>query len=287
MTTTRGTEEVPTAVGGGSGGGVVVRDLTVVVGSRRARRRAVDGLDLDLGRGVHGLLGPNGAGKTTLMRTLATVLAPASGAVELLGRDVGDATARRELRRRLGYLPQSFGYYPRFTVREFVAYFAWLKEVPAQRADLAVDRAIQRVGLADRAGSRMKALSGGMLRRAGLAQALVNDPELLLLDEPTAGLDPEQRLDLRALLREVGVDATVLVSTHLVEDVASACTRVAVMDGGRLVASGTPGALAALGRDQADLEGASPIELGYTALLRAHRLAGPDAAPVVLQGGDR
>ena len=256
--------------------GARVRGLTVTVGRRSAQRAAVDALDLDLGLGVHGLLGPNGAGKTTLMRVLATVVAPTSGSVTLLGQDVRDAGQRRELRRRLGYLPQSFGYYPRFTVREFVAWFAWLKEVPPAQAGLAVDRAVDRVGLADRADSRMRELSGGMLRRAGLAQALVNDPDLLLLDEPTAGLDPEQRLDFRALLREVGVDATVLVSTHLVEDVASACTRVALMDLGRLVATGTPTALEHLGREDAatEAQGASPIERGYTALLRAHRAAG-------------
>ena len=251
---------------------VVVEDLSVLVGGRRAPRRAVDGLDLVLGTGVHGLLGPNGAGKTTLMRTLATVLSPTQGRVRLLGHDVSEASQRHELRRRLGYLPQSFGYYPRLTVREFVEYFAWLKEVPSHRAAAAVDRAVERVGLADRASSRMRALSGGMLRRAGLAQALVNDPELLLLDEPTAGLDPEQRLDLRALLREVGTDATVLVSTHLVEDVASACSHVALMAQGRLVATGSPRAVAEVGADGEDQEGASPLERGYTALLRAHRL---------------
>ncbi|WP_092862532.1 ABC transporter ATP-binding protein [Quadrisphaera sp. DSM 44207] len=271
------------------GSGAVVRGLSVVVGRRGSARRAVDGLHLQLGVGVHGLLGPNGAGKTTLMRVLATVVPPTEGDVVLLGHDVRVASQRRALRRRLGYLPQSFGYYPRFTVREFVEYFAWLKEVPSARAPLAVDRAIERVGLSDRAGSRMKSLSGGMLRRAGLAQALVNDPDLLLLDEPTAGLDPEQRLDLRALLREAGVHATVLVCTHLVEDVASACTRVAVVDAGRLVATGTPAALADVGRQEedGDHEGASPIERGYTALLRAHRVAGPGAPVLALGGGAR
>ncbi len=265
---------------------MVVRDLTVMVGRRRAARRAVDRLDLDLDRGVHGLLGPNGAGKTTLMRTLATVMTPTAGEVLLLGHDVRQAEARRALRRRLGYLPQLFGYYPRFTVREFVEYFAWLKEVPSSKVDLAVDGAIARVGLSERAGSRMKALSGGMLRRAGLAQALVNDPELLLLDEPTAGLDPEQRLDFRALLREVGVDATVLVSTHLVEDVASVCSRVAVMDGGRLVAIATPTALARLGHhNDEDIEITSPIERGYTSLLQAYRSSGAGAAPVITLDG--
>lgn len=273
-----------------AGEGIEVSGLAVVVGRRRRTRRAVDGLTLQLGVGVHGLLGPNGAGKTTLMRVLATVVAPTEGQVRMLGRDVTDARDRQEVRRRLGYLPQAFGYYPRFTVREFVTYFAWLKQVPEAGSAEAVQRAIDRVGLTDRVDDRMKALSGGMLRRAGLAQALVNDPEILLLDEPTAGLDPEQRLDFRALLREVGVDTTVVVSTHLVEDVASACTRVAVMDTGRLVHTSTPAELEDLGRQQPTAgaeagegrsqERASALELGYTAVLRHHRAtSAPSGGP--------
>jgi ABC-2 type transport system ATP-binding protein len=265
--------------------------VTVVVGRRRQARRAVDGLDLDLGMGVHGLLGPNGAGKTTLMRVLATVTEVSEGRVRLLGQDVTNAQARREVRRRLGYLPQSFGYYPRFSVREFVTYFAWLKEMPSTQSALAVERAIDRVGLADRADSPMKALSGGMLRRAGLAQALVNDPELLLLDEPTAGLDPEQRLDFRALLRELGVDTTVVVSTHLVEDVASACTHVALIDAGRLVHTGTPSTLENFASEAAGSaampgeEGSSALERGYTAALRAHRIKAAATSPTRADSG--
>lgn len=285
----------------GAGPGVVIRDLTVVLGRRRAARRAVDGLHLDLGVGVHGLLGPNGAGKTTLMRVLATVIAPTAGSVSLLGRDVADRGQQREVRRRLGYQPQSFGYHPRFTVREFVTYFAWLKEHRSPTAAADVDRAIARVGLTERADARMKALSGGMPRRAGLAQALVNAPELLLLDEPTAGLDPEQRLDFRALLRELAVDTTVVVSTHLVEDVASACTHVALMDDGRLVGTGTPAGLEDLGRaalaggsiatgvigaDRAH-EGVAAIEAGYTTALRDHRAGSPDRAVGDQQGRQR
>ncbi|WP_433293838.1 ABC transporter ATP-binding protein [Actinoplanes sp. CA-030573] len=236
---------------------------------RAGRHLAVDGLDLALGTGVHGLLGPNGAGKTTLMRALATVIGPAGGELTLLGEPVGGRGDLRGVRRKLGYLPQQFGFYPRFTVREFVEYMAWLKEMPKAEIPGAVQRAIDRVGLAAKAGARMKTLSGGMLRRAGIAQAIVNDPAVLLLDEPTVGLDPEQRLDFRELLRDVGVDSCVLVSTHLVEDVVAACTDVVLINEGRLVYQGTPDDLAARGgeRDAGD----SPAERGYSALLKAHR----------------
>ncbi len=238
------------------------------LGVRYRRRQVLNDLDLDLGSGVHGLLGPNGTGKTTLVRVAATVLRPAIGRVVLLGRDIADRDQRTQVRRRLGYLPQNFGYFPGFTVREFVEYVAWLKEVPPARLPLAVDQALERVQLSDRAGARMRTLSGGMIRRAGIAQAIVNDPELLLLDEPTAGLDPEQRVGFRALLRTLGKSACVVVSTHLVEDVASACTSVVLLEGGRVVFTGTPQDLAAAG---ADGEGDTPSERGYLALLRGAR----------------
>ncbi|GIM90362.1 ATP-binding cassette domain-containing protein [Paractinoplanes toevensis] len=233
------------------------------------RHLAVDRLDLALDTGVHGLLGPNGAGKTTLMRALATVVKPAGGRLTLLGVQVDGRADLRRVRRGLGYLPQQFGFYPRFTLREFVEYMAWLKEMPKTEIPGAVQRAIDRVGLTAKAGARMKTLSGGMLRRAGIAQAIVNDPAVLLLDEPTVGLDPEQRLDFRDLLRAVGVDTCVLVSTHLVEDVVAACTDVVVLNEGRLVHQGTVDDLVAQG-GEGDA-GDSPAERGYSALLRRHR----------------
>ncbi|MGW2512092.1 ABC transporter ATP-binding protein [Streptomyces scopuliridis] len=237
--------------------------LKVRVGGKRM---AVDGLDLSLGTGIHGLLGPNGAGKTTLIRTLATVMRPTEGTLKLLGESAGAMGEHRALRRRIGYLPQDFGYYKRFTVREFVEYMAWLKEVPKAQIPAAVQRAVERVGLADRADKRMRTLSGGMVRRAGIAQAIVNDPTILLLDEPTAGLDPAQRLRFRQLLRELGTDTCVLVSTHLVEDVAAACTDVVLLAEGRLVFRGTPGELAAA--ESLEQVGDSPLERGYSALMQ-------------------
>jgi ABC-2 type transport system ATP-binding protein len=226
---------------------------------RAGRRMAVDGVDLRLTTGVHGLLGPNGAGKTTLIRALATVLRPAGGDLHLLG-----GADLKSVRRRLGYLPQEFGFYRRFTVREFIEYMAWLKEMPKAAIPDAVQRAIDRVRLTDRADHRLRTLSGGMVRRAGIAQALVNDPAILLLDEPTAGLDPAQRMDFRRLLRELD-DTCVVVSTHLVEDVATACTDVVLLNEGRVVFQGATKELAAAGTD--DAPGDSPMERGYSALL--------------------
>jgi ABC-type multidrug transport system ATPase subunit len=218
---------------------------------------------------VFGLLGPNGAGKTTLLRMMATAVPPTSGQLRLLGRDPASYGPRREIRRKLGYLPQNPGYYPGFTVAEFVEYFALLKEVPPARVRPAVKIAIDRVGLADRAKAKLRTLSGGMLRRAGIAQAIVNDPELLLLDEPTAGLDPEQRVAFRALLRELGQRATVVVSTHLVEDVGAACAEVALMDRGTIVFHSTPDELARSANGQT--AGDTPLERGYTAALERAR----------------
>ncbi|MGX2998811.1 ABC transporter ATP-binding protein [Streptomyces sp. JNUCC 64] len=258
---------------------VALSALTV----RHRRTTALDGVDLDLGPGVHGLLGPNGAGKTSLIRVLATVAAPSSGRVELLGRDTEDPAGRTWVRQRLGYLPQEFGYYPGFTVREFVGYVAWLKEMPRRTVAAAVEDAVERVGLTDRIDARMRTLSGGMLRRVGVAQAIVNAPSLLLLDEPTAGLDPEQRVDFRALLREVGRSATVVVSTHLVEDVAAACTEVTLLESGRVAFRGPTGSLAARADGaEGDESVGGPLERGYTAVLRRHRArsgARPDSGP--------
>jgi ABC-2 type transport system ATP-binding protein len=233
------------------------------------RNKAVDGVSLAVGPGVFGLLGPNGAGKTSLLRMLATVLPPSSGSVRLLDRDPGGPAARTEIRRRLGYLPQNLGYYPSFTVAEFVEYFALLKEMPANRVPRAVAAAIERVDLGPKARARLRTLSGGMLRRVGIAQAIVNDPELLLFDEPTAGLDPEQRVGFRTLIRDLGRQATVVVSTHLVEDVGAACSEVALIAEGKVVFRGRPDELIARGAGSE--AGDSPLERGYSAVLAASR----------------
>jgi ABC-2 type transport system ATP-binding protein len=212
--------------------------------------RAVDGVTLDIGSGICGLLGRNGAGKTTLLRLLGTVLAPDAGRLQVLGHDPGDPDGRLAIRRRLGYLPQEPGLHPNFTVFEFVDYVAILKEMTDRRARHdEVRRVLDLVGLGDVRGRKIKALSGGMRRRVALAQALLGAPDLLLLDEPTAGLDPEQRLRFRELVSALP-DQTVLLSTHQTEDVAALCGRVVVMDAGRVRFDGTPSDLAAVARDR-------------------------------------
>jgi ABC-2 type transport system ATP-binding protein len=239
---------------------------------RFGHTQAVAGVDLAAGPGVFGLLGPNGAGKTTLLRMMATVIAPTSGKLRLLDRDPGAYGPRREIRRRLGYLPQNLGYYPGFTVAEFVEYFALLKDMPPRQVPAAVAAAIEQVSLGNKARAKLRTLSGGMLRRVGIAQAIVNGPQLLLLDEPTAGLDPEQRVAFRGMLRDLGQRATVIVSTHLVEDVGAACSEVALMNDGKIVFQGTPIELIGQG-EGSGAAGDAPLERGYSAVLAAARTA--------------
>jgi ABC-2 type transport system ATP-binding protein len=212
---------------------------------------ALADLDLELGPGITGLLGPNGAGKTTLIRILATLLSPSAGQVGVNGWWTSDLRDRVEIRRRLGYLPQDLGLYPRFTVFEFVDYLALLKELddPAER-HRRVRAALAAVELEDLARRKIRTLSGGMRRRVGIAQAIVADPLLLLLDEPTTGLDPEQRMRFRQLIAGIGEQRTVVLSTHLVEDVAAVCTQVVVLWQGRVRFHGTPSQLRQLADGQ-------------------------------------
>ena len=231
--------------------GVRVTDVTKSFG----RTQALAGVSFTAGRGVTGLLGPNGAGKTTLLRMLATVLAPDDGSLQLLGRDPQRAADRLEIRRRLGYLPQEPGFHRGFTVFEFVDYVAILKELTDRRARHdEVRRVVEVVGLADVADRRIRALSGGMRRRVGVAQAILGDPELVVLDEPTAGLDPEQRLRFRDLVSRIGEDRSVILSTHQTEDVAALCPHVVVVDGGRVVFDGRPADLTATARGRVWLD---------------------------------
>lgn len=206
--------------------------------------RAVRDVELSLAGGVVGLLGPNGAGKSTLLRMLATVLSPDTGRIRLLGLDPRVPAERLEIRRRLGFLPQSPGLYGGFTAREMVDYVAILKEQtdpPARRRD--VLRVLEAVGLADLMDRKIRTLSGGMHQRVALAAALLGTPQLLVLDEPATGLDPEQRLKLRSLLADTAQRGTVLLSTHNTSEVAALCQRVVVMRDGQILYDGTPRAL--------------------------------------------
>ncbi|MBA2446155.1 MAG: ABC transporter ATP-binding protein [Nocardioidaceae bacterium] len=203
------------------------------------RQRALDGFELDATTGVTGLLGPNGAGKTTLLRILATVLAADEGSLRILDRDPLEPDDRRHIRRRLGYLPQDAGFHRGFTAFEAVDYVAVLKEHTEARARHdEVRRVLDLVGLSDVAGKKVRALSGGMRQRLGLAQALLGRPELLILDEPTVGLDPEQRMRFRDLVSEAGHGRTVILSTHQTEDVAAVCSQVVVVHHGRALFTG-------------------------------------------------
>lgn len=243
------------------------RPAVSAVGLRQGygRRAVLTGLDLELCSGVVGLLGPNGSGKTTLITTLATLRRPAGGSLHVLGQDVSHAAGRRAVRRELGYLPQDFGYHPRFTAQEFAEYAGWLKRVPRRRLRAQAQHALDAVGLADRAQDQLRTLSGGMLRRAALAAAVVNRPALVLLDEPSAGLDPAQRIGLRRLVRRLSEEACVLLSTHMVEDVSSVCDRAVVISDGSLVWTGTPAALA--GQAAGEAPGDSELERGYSTVL--------------------
>jgi ABC-2 type transport system ATP-binding protein len=199
--------------------------------------------------GVTGLLGPNGAGKTTLLRILATAIAADHGELTTLGHNPRTVAGRLAVRRRLGYLPQNPGFHPNFTAFEFVDYIAILKELADSRSrHEEVRRVLAAVGLDDQRGMKIKALSGGMRQRVALAAALLGNPALVVLDEPTVGLDPEQRLRFRELIAESGEGRTVLLSTHQTEDVMTVCQWVIVLDHGQSRFQGEPADLAALAR---------------------------------------
>jgi ABC-type multidrug transport system ATPase subunit len=203
--------------------------------------QALRGIDLEIGAGMFGLVGPNGAGKTTLMRILAGLLRPTQGRAMVLGHDVSTLPGKQAVKSVLGYLPQEFGLYPDLTAREFLDYIALLKGLAdgAARREQ-INELLEQVGLAHDANRRLKTFSGGMKRRVGIAQALLGDPRLLIVDEPTAGLDPEERVRLRNLLADTATRCTVLLSTHIVEDISQSCNDLAVIRAGRVVFRGSP-----------------------------------------------
>lgn len=195
---------------------------------------AVDRMSFTLTRGVTGLLGANGAGKTTLMRILCGILIPDSGTVTCDGMDV----ETEEYREMLGYLPQEFGYYPEFSGRDFLLYMSAVKGMRKKEALKKTEELIELVGLKDAGRKKVRTYSGGMKQRLGIAQALLNDPQILIMDEPTAGLDPQERIRFRNLIAAIGKDRIVLLSTHIVSDLEHIADRLMIMKEGRLLWQG-------------------------------------------------
>ena len=213
---------------------IEIRDLTVQF---KNGVTAVDHATLTIPRGIYGLLGENGAGKTTLMRVLTTVLKPTQGTASLDGLTYSKENYGK-IHRKIGYLPQEIDLYPQLTVRECLEYMGELAGVEKKVLARRIDRALERTSLTAHQKKKMRQLSGGMKRRVGLVQALLHEPEFLIVDEPTTGLDPEERIRIRNLLVDFSEDRTVLLSTHVVEDLAATCSRLAVMKKGRFLYAG-------------------------------------------------
>ncbi len=233
---------------------IEVSELT----KRYGDRTAVEGISFRAARGqIVGFLGPNGAGKTTTMRILTGVLPPSSGTASVAGFDV--VTQADEVRRRIGYLPENPPLYPEMTVSAYLAFVARLKGVARGELRGACERALERTGLADVRGRLLRHLSKGYRQRVGLAQAIVHDPEVLILDEPTIGLDPRQIIEIRALVRELRGDRTVILSTHILPEVAQTCDKVVIINEGRIVCED----------DLAHLTATAPLEEIFMRLLAA------------------
>ena len=198
---------------------------------------AVDDMNIRITNGVYGLLGANGAGKTTLMRMICTLLTPTSGQILCDGKDIQKMEG--EYRNLLGYLPQEFGFYPEFSVKDYLLYIASLKGIRSVVAKKRVKELLEQVGLSKAANKKMKKLSGGMKRRVGIAQAILNNPKILILDEPTAGLDPTERVRFRNMISELSKERIVILSTHIVSDVEYIANEIWLMKNGRLMQQGS------------------------------------------------
>lgn len=252
---------------------ITLDHLTKCYGSKTAVNR----LDLTLREGVYGLLGANGAGKTTLMRMLCGILEPTDGRVLYGSTDI--RRLGEEYRAVLGYLPQDFGYYPDFTALEFLQYMACLKGLTRAEADQRIPALLSQVGLLDVQKKKIRTFSGGMKQRLGIAQAMLNDPSLLILDEPTAGLDPRERVRFRNLIADYAKGRTVILSTHIVSDVEYIADEILLMKQGRLLQRGTVSELTASASGQVwtlvtDEASAARFEQVYTVANLHHTPAG-------------
>jgi ABC-2 type transport system ATP-binding protein len=229
---------------------------------RYGRIQAVRDFTLRLEPGILGLLGPNGAGKSTLMRMLATVTKPSAGTIRFNGADV--AKSPDALRRTLGYLPQDFGIYPHLSAIEFLEYIGALKCIPRRALRARIESLLDVLNLTQVGSRALGGFSGGMRQRVGIAQALLNEPRLLIVDEPTAGLDPEERVRLRTLLREMASERIIVFSTHICSDVESVASRVAIVNHGALLAEGRPSQL---------MQGRTSLEDAYLQIVGGARAA--------------
>lgn len=210
------------------------------------KKIACDRISLTLEKGVYGLLGANGAGKTTLMRMICGILDPSSGSLSCDGIDV----SQEEYRELLGYLPQDFGYYPEFTAQDFMMYIAALKGIPKSKAKVKTAELLEMVSLKNEAKKKIKTFSGGMKQRLGIAQALLNDPKILVLDEPTAGLDPKERIKFRNIISRMGADRIILLSTHIVSDIEHIANTILIMKDGQMIHEGSLEDIIAVIRDK-------------------------------------
>lgn len=200
------------------------------------KKTALDNVNLTIEQGMFGLLGPNGAGKTTLMKILTTLLMPTQGHVKICGTEL---TNKKEIRKLIGYLPQDFSMYSNMTAYEALDYLATLSGISRAARKLKVPELLEKVNLSDSSKVKVKAMSGGMKRRLGIAQALIHDPKVVIVDEPTAGLDPEERVRFRNLLSEIAQEKIVILSTHIVGDVEATCEKIAILNNGRISFNGT------------------------------------------------
>ena len=215
---------------------LVINDLTKIY---KNGVKAIDNLNLEIGKGMFGLLGPNGAGKSSLMRTIATLQSPDSGSIQF--GDIDVLEDKMALRKVLGYLPQSFGVYPKMSAEALLDYFATLKGIASKNdRQKLVNEVLEITNLSDVRRKHVSGYSGGMKQRFGIAQLLLNSPKLIIVDEPTAGLDPAERHRFLNVLREVGTNCTVIFSTHIVEDVKELCNEMAILNGGRILKHTTP-----------------------------------------------
>lgn len=195
---------------------------------------ALDNISLNIEKGVFGLLGRNGAGKTTLLRILTTILKPTEGDISVLGLQMNEKNYKA-IKLNIGYIPQEFGFYKEFTVKEIMEYICILRAIEPKKSKAVIDEALINLNLKAQKNKKYKNLSGGMKRRLGLAQAMLEEPEILIVDEPTAGVDPQERINIRNILREYGKSHTVIFSTHIIEDIEHICSKLAILDFGKLI----------------------------------------------------